>query len=269
LRRCATDQEGIDQEGQMKRIRFATGATAAAIGGLALLPTGASADTVTIGSALQHPDTPAICTNCVGVQRSQAGGNTPLSLISRVNGVVTEWAVRTSDPGATQTFRILRPAGGTSYTGAGSSSPIAVPAGTTDSTLHNAVSLPIKQGDAIGVAVSGTASGLPQFTSNNGADVIGFAAPSFPDGSSSSFFEVPGHELLLQATIQFCNVPTLKKLKTKPAKQLLRTHDCLPKVKRSRVKKEKFSGRVLKQKIPPGTTAAPGTVVPIVIGTKK
>jgi hypothetical protein len=34
-------------------------------------------------------------------------------------------------------------------------------------------------------------------------------------------------------------------------------------------KKDNFSGRVLKQKTPPGTTAAPATVVPIVIGTKK
>jgi hypothetical protein len=253
------------------RRRFAgiISAAAVAIAAPAVLPAAAGADTVTIGSALQNPDTPALCTNCVGVQRSQAGGNSPLSLISRVNGVVTEWAVRTSDPGAIQTFRILRPAGGTSYTGAGSSAPIIVPPGTTDSTLHNAVSMPIKQGDAIGVAVAGTAAGLPQFTSNNNADVTGFAAPIFPDGTAAPFTDVPGHELLLQATIRFCNVPTLKRLKTKPAKRLLRAHDCLPKVKRSRTKKPKFSGRVLKQKTPPGTTAPPGTRVPIVIGTKK
>jgi hypothetical protein len=253
----------------MKGIRFAMAAAAATVASLALAPALARGDTATIGSALQHPDTPALCTNCVGVQRSQVGGSTPFPLVSRVNGLVTEWAVRTSDPGATQTFRILRPAGGASYTSVRSSPSITVPPGTTDSTLHNAVSLPIRQGDAIGVAVSGTASGLPQFTSNNAADVTAFAAPIFADGASGSFFDVPGHELLLQATIQYCNVPTLKRLKTKPAKQLLRAHDCLPKVKRSRVKKEKFRGRVLKQKTPPGTTAAPGTVVPIVIGTKK
>jgi hypothetical protein len=248
--------------------RLAAASVVAAISGLAIVPAIATADTITIGSALQHPDTPALCTNCVGVQRSQAGGESPNSLVSHVNGLVTEWAVRTSDAGATQTFRILRPAGGTTYTGAGTSASITVPPGTIDSTLHNAVSLPIKQGDAIGIAVSGSASGLPQFSSNNSADVIGYAAPVFPDGSSSSFLEIPGHELLLQATVDYCNVPSLKKLKTKAAKQALKAHDCLPKVKKSRVKKDKFRGKVVKQKVAAGTTAAPGTVVPIVIGQK-
>jgi hypothetical protein len=243
----------------------------AGIGALAVFAQPASADTVTVGSALQHPDTGALCTNCVGVQRTQAGGESPFPLISHVNGVVTSWAVRTSEPGALYTFRVLRPAGATSYTGAGSSQQITVPAGTTDSTLHNTVSLPIKQGDAIGIAVGGSpANGLPQFTTNDPADVVGYAIPVFADGApSGNITDIPGHELLLQGTIDYCNVPALKKLKTKAAKQALRAHDCLPKVKRSRVKKSKFSGRVLKQKTPPGTTAAPGTVVPIVIGLKK
>jgi hypothetical protein len=118
--------------------RLAAASVVAAISGLAIVPAIATADTITIGSALQHPDTPALCTNCVGVQRSQAGGESPNSLVSHVNGLVTEWAVRTSDAGATQTFRILRPAGGTSYTGAGTSASITVPPGTVDSTLHNA-----------------------------------------------------------------------------------------------------------------------------------
>ena len=83
-----------------------------------------------------------------------------------------------------------------------------------------------------------------------------------------SFVALGGHELLIQATVQFCNVPILKKLKTKPAKQALKAHDCLPKVKKSNTKKDKFRGKVLKQKTPPGTTAPPGTVVPIVIGKK-
>ena len=32
--------------------------------------------------------------------------------------------------------------------------------------------------------------------------------------------------------------------------------------------KTKFRGKVIKQKVAPGTTGAPGTVVPIVIGQK-
>jgi len=234
------------------------------------LPVGAAADTVTVGSALQHPDTGALCTNCVGVQRAQVGGEAPFPLISHVNGVVTSWAVRTSEPGALYTFRVLQPAGATSYTGAGSSPQITVPAGTTDSTLHTTVSLPIKQGDAIGIAVGGApANGLPQFTTNDPSDVVGYATPVFADGATSgTITDIPGHELLLQATIDYCNVPPVKRLKTKAAKQALVAHDCQPKVKKSRVKKDKFRGKVVKQKTPTGTTAAPGTVVPIVIGQK-
>jgi hypothetical protein len=39
-------------------------------------------------------------------------------------------------------------------------------------------------------------------------------------------------------------------------------------VKKKETHKRKFRGKVLKQKVATGTTAAPGTVVPIVIGQK-
>jgi beta-lactam-binding protein with PASTA domain len=52
------------------------------------------------------------------------------------------------------------------------------------------------------------------------------------------------------------------------AKQLLAAADCGVKVKKKVTHKKKFRGKVLKQKKPAGTTAAPGTVVPIVIGQK-
>jgi hypothetical protein len=235
---------------------------------LAVAMPAASADTVQIGSALQHPDTPALCTNCLGVQLGQAGGGSPLPLVSPANGIVTTWAVRTGDPGAAQTFRVLRPTGGNTFTAVGSSAAPAVPAGTTDSTLSYPASLPIRKGDAIGVGIGLGAIGLPQFSSNNPSDVIGHSTGTPPDNASFGVTPLGGHELLIQATVQFCNVPILKKLKTKPAKQALRAHDCLPKVKKSHTRKNKFRGKVLKQKTPAGTTAAPGTVVPIVIGQK-
>jgi hypothetical protein len=236
--------------------------------GLATAPAVASADTVTIGSTLGHAAAPngELCTNCVGVQRAQAGGTAPLPLTSPANGTINTWSVRTSDVGAVYNLRVLRPSG-TSLIGSGTGPNVTVPAGTTDSVLTNPVLVSIKQGDAIGVAVN-VGHGLPSWPDNVNADLVGFAPP-LADGASTTTTDIPGHELLIQATVQFCNVPTLKKLKTKPAKQALRAHDCLPKVKRSTVKKTKFNGRVVKQKTPAGTTAAPGTVVPIVIGTKK
>jgi hypothetical protein len=256
------------KRGRMRR-RARRFALTAALAGLGVFATAApaSADTVKIGSALQNPDTPAICSNCVGVQLAQAGGSAPLPLRSPANGVVTDWSVRTSDPGAIHTFRILRPTGGNTFTAAGTAAAPAVPGGVLDAVLGYLASLPIRQGDAIGVGVD-PAHDLPQFTSNNLSDVLGYSAGVPADGASASMTTVGGHELLVQATVKFCNVPILKKLKTKPAKQALRAHDCLPKVKRSLTKKDKFRGRVLKQKIPAGTTAAPGKVVPIVIGKK-
>ncbi|MFL5899399.1 MAG: PASTA domain-containing protein [Solirubrobacterales bacterium] len=228
----------------------------------------ASADTVQIGSTLAHPDTPALCSNCVGVQLAESGVGSPLPLASPANGLVTSWSVRTSDPGAIHTFRVLRPTGENTFTAVGSNTAPAVPAGTMDSTLTHPTSLAIKKGDAIGLGVNITASGLPQFSSNDVADQIGYSTGVPPDNASFGVTALGGHQLLVQATVQFCNVPILKKLKTKPAKQALRAHDCLPKVKKSHVKKNKFRGKVVKQKVPAGTTAAPGTVVPIVIGQK-
>jgi hypothetical protein len=242
-----------------------------AIAGMAGSAASASADTLQIGSSLGHAAAAPngeLCTNCVGIQRAQAGGNSPLPLTSPANGTVTTWAVRTSDVGAVYSLRVLRPQGTAAYTGVGSSPAVTVPVGTTDSVLNNGVSLAIKQGDAIGISVS-PGHGLPSWPDNVPADVVGYTPP-FADGASSgNTTDIPGHELLIQATVSFCNVPSLKKLKTKPAKQALRAHDCLPKVKRSSVKKDKFRGKVLKQKVAAGTTSAPGTVVPIVIGKKK
>ena len=228
----------------------------------------ASANTATIGSALQHPNTPSICSDCVGVQLGQAGGSSPLPLTSPANGTVTSWAVRSGDVGAVYTLRILRPTGGNTFTSAGTSTAPSVPGGTLDSILSHVASLPIKQGDAIGVALGPTATGLPQFTSNNQADVLGYSTSVPPDGTPVTFVPLGGHELLLQATVQFCSVPNLHKLKKVTAKQLLAAADCGVKVKKKVTNKKKFRGKVLKQKKPAGTTAAPGTVVPIVIGQK-
>jgi hypothetical protein len=241
--------------------------TAAAV----LLPGAASADTVKIGSTLGHAANTngELCAPCVGVQRTQQGGTSPQSLTSPVNGVVTQWAVRTSDPNASYTFRILRPVSGTTYTSVGASSDLTVPPTTTDSTLINAISLPINQGDAIGIAVNNAGHGLPSWPDNVQTDVVGYVAPPFADGTTSTpFIDIPGHELLVQASVKFCKVPNLHRLKKVLAKTALTNADCGVKVKKKDTGKRKFRGKVLKQKKPVGSTFPPGTVVPIVIGTK-
>jgi hypothetical protein len=276
----------------LTRIAFAAGLL-----GVALLATAASAaaDTAKMGSALAHPmDLPgAVCTNCLTLQQAQVGGNSPLPLTSPANGVVTSWAVRTGDPGALYTLRILRPQGGNSYLGAGTSAaPTAVPGGTTDSTIHYAApSLPIKLGDSIGVLTAGAATGLPQtVTGGVNANVI---ANNFsglpPDGQSAAFTPDVQHELLLQATIKFCNVPNVVGQTQAAATAAIAAADCastattqkltLKAIKKTFSKKKKNrikaknkalkaqNGLVLSQGTPPGTTAAPpGPAVALTVG---
>jgi hypothetical protein len=254
-----------------KLMRTASLIAGLVVAGGCLVPAGAGADTAKIGSTLgtaSNAPTGELCAPCVGIQRAQAGGNSPLPLVSPANGVITQWAVRTSDPGAIYNLRILRPINNSSYTGVGTSPNVLVPALTTDSVLISNVSLPIKQGDAIGVAVN-AGHGLPSWPDNVSADVVGYALGNFADGSSSGVItDIPGHELNIQATVSFCKVPDVHKQKKVNAKTALTNADCGIKVKKKETHKKKFRGKVLKQKVAAGTTAAPGTVVAIVIGQK-
>lgn len=239
------------------------------------------ANTATIGSDLTSVSNSNSCltgnlNNCTAVQVSRAGGSTPFPLTSPANGIVTEWAFRSTDQ-VTYEFRILRPVGGNGYMGAGTALGVD-PGMSGDDILRYPTSLPIRQGDAIGIGpIAGDSdAGVPQHDtpgtpSNVWATTKGPPQPAGSppaDGSTAAFTPEGGHELLLQATVKFCSVPSLKRLKKVAAKQALAAADCGVKVKKKDTHKKKFRGKVLKQKTPAGTTAAPGTVVPIVIGRK-
>jgi beta-lactam-binding protein with PASTA domain len=79
---------------------------------------------------------------------------------------------------------------------------------------------------------------------------------------------VPPAQLRNFGRSEFCRVPSLKRFKKQAAKQALTGADCGVKVKKRPTHKRKLRGKVLKQKLPPGTTAAPGTAIPVVIGQK-
>jgi hypothetical protein len=260
--------------------RIALSAGLGAIGVLSIAAS-ASANTATIGSDLSQTSDSNVCvlsfvTGCTAVQKSQAGGSQPFPLTSPANGIVTEWAIRSTD-NVTYAFRVLHvliPADPNIYDGAGTAT--GVDPGTGTGVLRYPVSMPIAQGDAIGIAaIAGDSdAGVPQ---NNTPTVdsnvwatatsVNDASPP-PDGSPASFTPEPGHELLLQATVKFCAVPNLHKLKKVAAKQALAAADCGVRVKRKVTHKRKFRGKVLKQKVSAGTTGVPGTIVPIVIGQK-
>jgi hypothetical protein len=250
-------------------------ALAAAIGGTCLFPAGASADTAIIGSSLTLSYDGGISTSAgtVSIQQTQVGGLAPHPLTSPGNGIVTEWAVRTSDDDALYTLRIFRPAGTNTYIGAGRIvAPTPVPAGTTDAVLrYPGNSQPISQGDHIGLLQGGTPDeGVAQNTTNGiTANVFANVFTGDPaDGVPTTFLPDQQHELLLQATVKFCKVPNLKRKKAKAAKQALIAADCAFKVKKKESRKKKNRGKVLKQKLAPDSTAPPGTVVPIVVGKK-
>jgi hypothetical protein len=271
----------------MKVSRRFIAASLVALGGLVVAPAAASADTVAIGSTLGHAAAPngELCSNCVGVQRSQVGGNSPLPLTSPVNGSVTSWSVRSSDVGAVYNLRILTPSG-TGYVGSGTSPALTVPT-ATDSVLPSSVSLPIKQGDAIGVQVNALHS-LPSWPDNVTSDVVGYATPPFADGASANATDIPGHELLLQATIAFCRVPgvvgqtqtaataaiTAATCTSTTTKQLLRlkaikknfSKKKKKKIKKANAAKRAQNGKVISQSLAADTTAAPGTSVGLKVG---
>jgi hypothetical protein len=147
---------------------------------------------------------------------------------------------------------------------------------TADPAAPNAIlvypaSVPIKQGDAIGISDGGDSdAGIPQHdTPGATGNLMATSVPGQPpDGGTALFTPVAEHQLLLQATVSFCFVPNVHKVKKVNAKKLLTAADCGVKVKKKKTGKKKFRGKVLKQKKAAGTTAAPGTVVPIVIGQK-
>jgi hypothetical protein len=261
-------------------------ALAAALALILAVPATATADTVVMGSTLTNDFQGGISSApTTSVQLRYDPATSPNPVISPANGLITGWKVKSADDGALYTLKVLRPNAPVSLVTATNSNfkaitslaaPAAVPAGTAVASPTGAIfsypaSLPISKGDYVGVRTGGASTGLPQSATNGvPRNLIANNFASQPaDGSSADFLADEQHDLLLQATVQFCNVPALKKLKTKAAKQALKAHDCLPKVKKSRTKKNKFKGKVLKQKTPAGTTAVPGTVVPIVIGQKK
>lgn len=244
---------------------------AAAAGALAIAPA-AQADTVTIGSALALPYEGGVSTaaGTVSIQQSQAGGALPHPLTSPGNGIVTSWAVRSSDDAALYTLRIFEPAGTNTYTAVGRVvAPTAVPPGTTDAILtYPGNATPIKQGDSIGLLQTGTPDeGIAQNTTSGIATNV-FAnlfTGDASDGVPTAFLPDAQHELLLQATVQFCKVPKLKGKRVKRAKKALKAADCGVKVKKKEASAKK-RGEVIKSKKKTGFTAPPGTKISITVG---
>lgn len=154
----------------------------------------AQASTITLGSTLTGTFTTSNCSVACTLLNRKVGGPNPT--VSPVSGVIIRWRVRGGSAVPGYTIRVLRPTG-TTYTGAGSSSP-QTPAGPGLEVFNSAV--PIQAGDAVGLDLP--SGGALSVASNPAAEYLGWEPP-LKDGESLPFLgPFPGAELGYNADIQ-------------------------------------------------------------------
>jgi hypothetical protein len=127
-------------------------AGAAVAAAFLLLPAGASAADVTIGSGLAGAANTNICSQGISCTYVQTSGGTPVA-VSPVTGQVVRWRLKAGSLGGEVKLRVLRPAG-TSFTAVASSTAVTVTSELNTFTTN----LPIAAGDV--VALDNASSGL-------------------------------------------------------------------------------------------------------------
>jgi hypothetical protein len=264
------------------------------------------ADTAVMGSKLtSNYDGGIISAPTVSVQLAFDPVTSTNPVVSPANGVITGWKVKSADDGAIYTLKVLRPNGAVSlvsmtnsnFSGVASvQAPSAVPAGTALATPTGKIftypaSLPVSKGDYVGLLIGGAVDGMPQtVTSGLNLNLIGNNFSAQPtNGKAANLLADKQHDLLLQATIKFCNVPNVVGQTQAAAAAAIAAADCtstattqqlpLKAIKKTFSKKKKRrikaantalqaqNGLVLSQGTAPGTTAAPpGPAVALSVG---
>jgi hypothetical protein len=171
---------------------------ALAVAGIATLlaAAGAQASNVTVGSPLSAVFATTTY-NSVATVFNTALPEAGTNVTSPVTGAVVRWRI-TGASGGPFTLRVLTPAGGTSYTGAGTSSP-QMP--TSTATQIYTTNLPIHAGQVIGL------------NNANGSDTLGvagvvgatwgaFVPPLLDSSTSASAPGTPNSELGFNAEVQ-------------------------------------------------------------------
>jgi hypothetical protein len=188
--------------GRARRVLISSLAAAAALG---ITSASAGAATVTLGDPLtQFMDGGFLGNNgstetVANTTIQEPGGHAT----SPVNGTIVSWRVLSLGTGE-YALRVLRPAGGGSYTGAGRSPGNVSVAG--DNTFS--ASLPIQAGDLIGLdlpdnqGVQGRSLGVPD-------GVWSGWVPQLPEGTSLAPIDTNTHaQLAIQATVEYSETPT-------------------------------------------------------------
>jgi hypothetical protein len=235
-------------------------------GALALAPA-AGADTVTLGSTVPSGPLTNLCSG--GIECTYLPFNNVYSpgLVVPFDGTITSFSVNSGSATGTVKLRVMRPASGGRFTGAGTSTAAPLSIGVPTYTT----SLPVRTGDLLGIENDSSAlifdtGTLTTFTAYYQLPALGDGASAAPNNirkdrrlllsavltytppksgggtSPSGGGNVPGTPIVAQ-----CIVPKLRNLTLAKAKQTLTATGCkLGKVTRVRDKRFK-RGRVISQ----------------------
>src|SRR4051794_1439785 len=174
--------------------------------GLALLVTApAFAETATVGSALgtRGSDNLPSCASGFECVAFTTNNGAPVAVVP-FDGVVTSWKVFAGSSTSPVALRVLRPAGGGSFTAVGTSA-TEMTTGSPTTPDQFAASLPVAQGDVLAIA---NASSALLYADTPSLAVSFFQSmannqPVLPDGSSGTPNGTPfaAHEVAMNATV--------------------------------------------------------------------
>lgn len=167
----------------------------------------ASPAAVTVGSNLAGTGTDNLggyCPGagvCTGTNLSLPAASTAANgLTSPIDGVVVRWRVKSGSAGNAVALRVLRQGAGTTFTGAGTSTPGTTVAGVAETASR----VRVRAGESIGLNISNSAlvwANTPGATGVVWGSVNGFPT-GLADGQSASGDGQTAKELLVQAVIE-------------------------------------------------------------------
>jgi hypothetical protein len=177
-------------------LSFGAAALAGLVAAIGLRSAGAATQTVTLGTTAGTPTANTSCPSgikCTYVPFSSV--TTPETQVPFA-GTVTSFSVNSASAGGTVWLRVLRPAAGGQFTGAGTSQPETLNTGVNTFTT----SLAVKAGDLL--ALDNDSSALIFDTSNPSA-LTAYYMPALTDGQSLAPNESQtGFQPLFSATVQ-------------------------------------------------------------------
>lgn len=173
----------------------ATAVAIASVGGSATTAGAATTvQTVTLGSTTGSP-TANICVAGIDCTYAPFSGVEAPALEVPFDGTVTSFSVNSGSTGNKVQLRVLRPAGGGRFTGAGTSQAETLAGGPTTFT----VSLPVRAGDVLGLDNSDSAL---MFDATPSAIAAYYELPALGDGSTAApNHNQTGDRLLLSAVV--------------------------------------------------------------------